>query len=155
MGINQDNIRSSIISKLTKLGFQDIQAVKAGKQNHVYTCLLHGETSIVKVTDARHRSLEALENQFDMLKALRLHSATICTPIDIKDRHPIVELKIEELVFYVIAYTFAKGTTADIQNPDHVRLMGKSLALLHQALQRLKPYPFAEIQAQGQQASMS
>lgn len=155
MDSDQTEIRSLIMRKLSQLGMKDVKVISEGKQNYVYSSLMRGKTTILKVTDARHRRLEALQIQSEMLKELSSYSSAVCAPIDILHRFPIVELKINDLDFYVIAYPFAKGVTADINNPDHVDLMGTSLAILHNAMNELKLYAFDGIIEMSKSAAIA
>ena len=148
--MNEDRHETSarIAKELAKLDFNDVKPVEAGEQNFVYTCSLHLEDGILKVTDARHRSLVDLQAQTDMLSALKQHSTLVCAPVEVREDQAVLGLTVDNLTFYVTAYPFAVGETVDITNPEHAHLMGRSLAHLHSALRILEPYPFRQIGTQ-------
>lgn len=134
-----------IAEELAKLDFKDVRPVGAGEQNFVYTCSRRGEDDILKVTDARHRSLADLQAQTDMLNDLKQRSTLVCAPIAVREDQTVLALTVDTLIFYVTVYPFAVGEIVDITNPEHVSLMGRSLAQLHGALRTLKPYPFRQL----------
>ena len=144
MDVAPSEICTLILVELVNLGLTDVKPVPEGKQNYVYTYSSHGEKRILKVTDARHRSLKALQTQSEMLKELSISGASVCAPVT-DDELSIRKLTIKDADFYAIAYPFAKGRTPDVKSSADIRMMGTSLAKLHKIMRKLKPYSFPAI----------
>lgn len=125
------------------LDFEDLAAVPEGKQNFVFSCLLRGEKSIVKVTDSRHRTRRMLEAQVSMLSALSRYNSDVCAPKPVSDKTYIAELELEGVPFYVTVYPYAPGRGADVRLDGY--LMGQTLAKLHSSMRLLPTYDFEEI----------
>ena len=146
MSTESSKIQPDIIAALRRLGstleINNIQPIAQGEQNYVFSCLRRGEKCILKVTDSRHRSVESLKMQLAMLNVLKRYSTTVCTA---SDNIPITQLEITGIPFYLVAYPYAKGVTADFKKPEHSHLMGQSLANLHTAMRQLPPYAFEKI----------
>ncbi len=127
------------------LNFEDLAAVPEGKQNLVFSCLLRGEKSIIKVTDSRHRTRHMLETQLSMLSAVSRYNSDVCAPKPVFDKAYIAELELEGIPFYVTVYPYAPGESADIRLDRHGYLMGQTLAKLHGSMRLLPTYAFGEI----------
>lgn len=147
MEATRSELAASVLAALTLgsvgLPLADVRPIAEGEQNFVFTCSLQGQKSILKVTDARHRSRNALAMQLTMLERLKHYAPNIVAPRILGDNGPIVEIEIAGIPFYLVAYPYAAGERAEITTDGH--RMGRALADLHAAMRRLPRYTFDEI----------
>lgn len=146
MDTPRNELAKNVLARLSTLGSElliaDVRPVAQGEQNFVFTCSLRGERSILKATDSRHRSREALETQLAMLGALRRYAANVCAPLSLGD-DTVFETDVAGVPCYLAAYPYAAGRDPEVAEDG--LLMGRALADLHAAMRRLPEYAFAQI----------
>lgn len=139
------NVLGRLNTLNAELHTADLRPIAEGEQNFVFSCLLRGERSVLKVTDSRHHSRGALEMQLAMLDALRHHAPNVCAPLPIAGDSCIFETVVDGTPFYLVAYPYAAGESAEITK--HSYRMGQALAELHSSMRQLPKYAFDEIGA--------
>lgn len=147
MNTARSEIALNVLAKLnaisTELHIADLRPMAEGEQNFVFACSLHGERSVLKVTDSRHRSRGALETQLIMLNALKHHAANVCAPLPLTGDGHIFKIDVEGTPFYIVAYPYAAGKS--VETTEHGYRMGQALAELHGSMRQLSRHAFDEI----------
>lgn len=147
MNAARSEIALNVLARLnaisTELHITDLRPIAEGEQNFVFACSLHGERSVLKVTDSRHRRRGALKTQLVMLHVLKHHAANVSASLPIAGNGHIFETAVEGAPFYIVAYPYAAGESVRIT--EHGYRMGQALAELHSSMRQLPRYDFDEI----------
>lgn len=111
----------------------DVQAeLHAGKQSRLFTASIDGEKLALKLTDARLASRSALAEKMAVVEELADDVDSVVAP-----RRIAGELVRAVGAWLVTATPFVEGTPPDVTNRTEARMMGRTLAMLHDALARL------------------
>lgn len=149
MATPRSELAAYVLAALTSgrmgLFVTDVRPVAEGEQNFVFACSTGGKKSILKVTDSRHRSRDALATQLAMLGRLERDAPNIVAPRTLGDSVSVVELEIAGTPFYLVAYPYAAGRHPTVAK--HGYRMGRVLAELHAAMRRLPSFPFPKVGA--------
>lgn len=130
------------------LGVRDVQEMHGGYQSRgVYAARLDDQRVVVKLVDARHVDLIALETRVLMLARLGLADEKVCAPVAVAGRL-INDLVVDATgLVYAVVYEFAPGDPPDRSDPAQVRVMGRVLGELHASLAALPPVDLPDLAA--------
>jgi len=112
-----------------RLGVSDPVELHAGKQSRCFAAVLDGRKVVVKLTDQRLTDVAILSARMQAVETLGGELPAVVAPIRVAGDliRPIGE-------WLMTATPFVAGDRLDISTPHAGRLMGETLARLHEAL---------------------
>ena len=125
----------------------------AGKQSRVFDAALDGARVAVKLTDARLVDRPVVVARLAAVNALGARHSDVVPPIRIDGA------MVQSIGGWLMTATaFVDGNQLDASAGDDAKLLGRSLARLHEAMRQLEPFeipPVAALVATGQLAGRS
>lgn len=130
-------------STLSAVALKDFLSVKYGLSaisckllihNVSDTYLLEGEQDkyIFKIYRDAHRKLEEIQAEVELLTILHANGAKVSYPITAIDGEQIQSFNAAEGIRYGVLFTFAKGEVVYELSDQHLKTLGKEMAIVHQ-----------------------
>ncbi|WP_161805837.1 phosphotransferase enzyme family protein [Pedobacter sp. Hv1] len=130
-------------STLSSVALKDFLSLKYGLKGTNCRLLIHNvsdtyileseqEKYIFKIYRDAHRKLAEIEAEVELLTILNAKGAKVSYPITALDGAQIQSFNAAEGTRYGVLFTFAKGEVVHDLTDEHLKTLGKEMALVHQ-----------------------